>query len=284
DRLHRLLDLRLGRLARHLKDQRVLVFLNGETLFGDDRTSNYLICRVHLCHLRRSLPPRTLTRSRFLLCAFRFGCLALALRNRVLQRQLQLLNCRLAENGAVVTQQVIGMNFVSAHQLYSVEIAGAQFKVLVPVPVVDQERGAVHLQSIQGFAELLGLGLFHVECVHDDQLAIRKLGGQSRAQRAQDLLARKRVFVGAGLRSMYGAAMAPQRRTDRAYASSAGALLFPELLAGARDQLLVLGRMCTGTLGGAIMLHRLPEKVFIDGAENLVRKIEGADLGSAQVI
>src|SRR5216683_2029521 len=41
--------------------------------------------------------------------------------------------------------------------------------------------------------------------------------------------------------------------------------------------------MRTRTLGGAIVLHRFPEQVFIDSAEDLVRQIKGADFFALQV-
>src|SRR6185437_1882116 len=47
DPLHRFIDFRLSRLGSDLKDQRVLVFLDGQALFGDDRLANDLISRFH---------------------------------------------------------------------------------------------------------------------------------------------------------------------------------------------------------------------------------------------
>jgi len=35
--------------------------------------------------------------------------------------------------------------------------------------------------------------------------------------------------------------------------------------------------MRTRTLGGAIMLYRFPEQIFIDTAEDLIRQVKGAD-------
>src|SRR4029077_1673946 len=47
NRLHRLPDLGLGRSWRHLEDQRVLVFLDGQAFFRDHGTANDLICGFH---------------------------------------------------------------------------------------------------------------------------------------------------------------------------------------------------------------------------------------------
>src|SRR6185312_6569771 len=53
NRLHRLLDLSLGRFRRHLEDQRVLVFLDPQALLGNHRPANNLICGLHV----PTLPP-----------------------------------------------------------------------------------------------------------------------------------------------------------------------------------------------------------------------------------
>src|SRR6266853_4426044 len=45
--LHSFLNLCLRRLGRHLKDQRVLVLLDGQPFFGDHRTPNDLVCGFH---------------------------------------------------------------------------------------------------------------------------------------------------------------------------------------------------------------------------------------------
>src|SRR6202521_3435997 len=45
--LHRFLNFRLSRRRRHLKNQRVLVLLDGETFLGDDRTPKDLVCGFH---------------------------------------------------------------------------------------------------------------------------------------------------------------------------------------------------------------------------------------------
>src|SRR5208337_2906706 len=47
NRLHRLLHFRLRRSRSHLEDQRVLVFLDRQTFFGDHRTANNLVCGFH---------------------------------------------------------------------------------------------------------------------------------------------------------------------------------------------------------------------------------------------
>src|SRR4029077_14647665 len=60
DRLDGFLDLRLGRLLRHLEHERVLVFLDGQALLRNDRTAKNLVCRFHYatsaafsCRVRR---------------------------------------------------------------------------------------------------------------------------------------------------------------------------------------------------------------------------------------
>src|SRR5205814_2885816 len=83
--------------------------------------------------------------------------------------------------------------------------------------------------------------------------------------------------------AMYGAAMPPQRRADRAHAGASGALLLPQFLAGAGDQLAVLGGVGAGAQRGAIVLDRFPQQIFVDAAENFFRQLQRTDLLAAQV-
>src|SRR5690349_6515653 len=83
---------------------------------------------------------------------------------------------------------------------------------------------------------------------------------------------------------MHRAPMPPQRRADGADASAARALLLPQLLARAGDQLLVLGGVSAGAVGGAVVLHRFPQQVFIDRAEDLIGQVKRADLLPAQIM
>src|SRR4029077_1955608 len=80
------------------------------------------------------------------------------------------------------------------------------------------------------------------------------------------------------------AAVPPQRRTDGADAGASCPLLFPQFLAGARDQLLVLGSVSAGTLRGAVVPHRLPQQVLVDRAEHLIGEVKRPDLLPAQTI
>src|SRR2546426_2405358 len=79
-------------------------------------------------------------------------------------------------------------------------------------------------------------------------------------------------------------AVPPQRRADRADAGASRALLLPKLLARTRNLPAGLGRMRPRALPGAIVVHRLPEQVFIDRAENLVGKIQRANFLPAQIV
>src|SRR6185369_11121211 len=89
---------------------------------------------------------------------------------------------------------------------------------------------------------------------------------------------------GARLRSVNGAAVSPERGTNRTHASPAGSLLLPEFFARTRDQLLVLGRVRSGTIRGAEVFYRLPKQVFVHRAEDFIGEIQGPDLGSAQIV
>ena len=74
--------------------------------------------------------------------------------------------------------------------------------------------------------------------------------------------------------------MAPQWRTNGADTGAPRALLLPQLLARAGNQLLVLGGVRARALRGAVVLHRLPQQVFVHRAENFVGQVERPDLGS----
>ena len=177
------------------------------------------------------------------------------------------------------------MNLVAMHQFDALKVARAQSQVAIAVPRhFHQQARGLHFQSVQRLAELLGLGLFHIKGIDHDQLAVGKFRGQRRTQRPQQLLARKGVVVRARLRSMHRAAMPPQWRTDGSHAGAPRTLLLPQFLARAGDQLLVLGGVRAGTLRGAVMLHRFPQQVFVDRAENLFGEIERADLLPAQIM
>src|ERR1019366_2049332 len=113
---------------------------------------------------------------------------------------------------------------------------------------------------------------------------VGKLRSQRRAQRAQQFLLRKGVVIGSRLRPMHGAAVAPQRRTDRADTRPPRALLLPQLLARSGNAPAVLGGMRARARGGAIVCDRLPGQVFVDRAENFFGQIHRPSLGSAQIV
>src|SRR5258708_3539572 len=83
---------------------------------------------------------------------------------------------------------------------------------------------------------------------------------------------------------MHRAAMPPQRRPDGADAGAASSLLLPELFAGTGNLPAGFGGVRTGTLPGAVMLHRFPKQVFVHRAENLVGEIERSNLRAAQIM
>src|SRR4051794_12905849 len=57
--------------------------------------------------------------------------LAMLLRDRSLERNLQLLNRGMREDHVIVPQQVIGMNFIPTNDLESVDVARAQLKIAI---------------------------------------------------------------------------------------------------------------------------------------------------------
>src|SRR5207248_6864006 len=94
----------------------------------------------------------------------------------------------------------------------------------------------------------------------------------------QQLLAGKVIVIRARLRAVYRSAVPPQRRANRPNASAAGALLLPQLLARAGDQLAVLGRVRAGALRCAVVLYRLPQQVFVYRAKDFIGQLQLANL------
>ena len=45
-----------------------------------------------------------------------------------------------------------------------------------------------------------------------------------------------------------------------------------------------LGLVRSGALPGAVMLHRFPEQIFVDRAEDLIGEIDRPDLLAAQIV
>src|SRR6185437_6511085 len=85
-------------------------------------------------------------------------------------------------------------------------------------------------------------------------------------------------------RAVHRAAMAPQRRSNRADAGAACALLPPELLARTAYFALVLRLMRSSALARHIVPHRLVQQVRVHpGREHVVGQLHRADLLACQV-
>src|SRR6202022_2946045 len=112
-------------------------------------------------------------------------------------------------------------------------------------------------------AQRLGLVCLERPLIHYGELLLRELCGQCRAQGAKQHLLRQRVAVIARLRSVYGAAMPPERRTNRANARAASSLLPPELAAGAADLALIFGLMRTRAQPAQIPARSFVQQVRI---------------------
>src|SRR5437660_1022641 len=224
-------------------------------------------------------------RSRRLFCTLVLYFLALPLGQTVFQRNLQFLDRGMREDYAVILQQVIGMNLIARNQFQPLDISRTALQVLIArVGYVHNQNCLIHLQRIERRAELLGLRVLHIKCVDDDQLAVGVLRRQGRTQRAQKLLARESVVVRTRDRAMYGRAVPPQWRTDRANAGAPRALLLPQLLARTGYLPAGLGGVGAAVLSGAVMLYRLPDQIFVDRAEDFVGEVEGSDLLAAQIV
>ena len=180
---------------------------------------------------------------------------------------------------------MIRMNFVAGNQLEPCNVTRAQFQIAIArVRRIHDQHGLLHFQRRQRGAKLLGLRLFHVEGAHDRQLAIGKLRRQSGTQCTQKLLAGKCVVVGPWNRTMHGAAVPPQWRADRADTGASRSFLLPQLPARTGNLPAGLGGVRAAMLPGAVVLHRLPEQIFVDRTENLIGQIERSDLFAAQIV
>src|SRR5215470_4738090 len=97
-------------------------------------------------------------------------------RSRILQRNLQLLNCGLRKDYPVVAEKVIRMHFVSSHQLNTFQVSRTEFEIAIAVlRHLDQQRRLVDFQFVEGFAEQLALRFLHIKGIDDSQLAVSQL-------------------------------------------------------------------------------------------------------------
>src|SRR5580658_9356802 len=83
---------------------------------------------------------------------------------------------------------------------------------------------------------------------------------------------------------MHRSAMPPEWRPDRANTRPPRALLLPKLLARPGNLPASLGSVRPPVLPGAVMFHRLPKQILINGAENFIGKVKGPDLLAAQIV
>src|ERR1700686_2714701 len=86
------------------------------------------------------------------------------------------------------------------------------------------------------------------------------------------------VFITAGLRTMYRAALAPDGRADRAHAGPAGTFLPPELAARSGNLAAALGLVRSGAFAGQIPANRFVQQVNIHlGGKNRVSQFHLAN-------
>src|SRR5215471_13569132 len=186
---------------------------------------------------------------------------------------------------ALMTQQMVGMHFIPPDKFQPVDIACAQFQI--PVVVLcsfNHQYRLIHLERVQSLLKFLGLGFLQIERIHDDQFAIRELCRQCRTQGTQQFLAREGVVIATRNRAMHRATMPPQRGSDGSNTRPTGTLLLPQLLARPRHFPTGLRLVRSGALRGAVVLHRLPEQIFIHRAEDLIGEIECPDFLAAQIL
>src|SRR5271157_429158 len=300
DLLHGFLDFGLRGGGGNFKYHGVLQFLHAESLFRDDGTPDNLIVRG--CHglLLPLLGGRLFCHCGFLGRGFRrclgrrflFGCGrgrdrfhmrrfdGLAIR---VERMAQTGDGILGNQQAIVAQHIVRLQHIRRGELHTLHIAAGQFQIAV-FAVDHQQSGLRGVQLVKRGAQRLGLVRFERPGIHHRQLFFRQLRGERRTQRAKHHLLRQRVFVRPRLRAVHGAAMAPQRRTDRAHAGAPRTLLPPEFAAGAADFALILG------LGGAAAEPvEVPPRSFVQQVpidlrtKDRVRQFDLADFVAFQI-
>ena len=147
-----------------------------------------------------------------------------------------------------------------------------------------QQGGTLDSKLAQGGDQSLGLVGVHSPVLDHQELA----GGQFHRQRvAQGGTAGplgERVVVAAGLGAVDRAAALPERGPDGADAGAAGALLLPELAAGAGDFPAGLGGSGAGAALGQVVADRLPDQVLVDvfELEDFRQQVDGAGRGVVQ--
>src|SRR5262249_50767206 len=133
----------------------------------------------------------------------------------------------------------VGLQAIRRDQLHAIDVAAGKLEVAI-VTVRDQQRGLHQVQLAERESECLSLVRLERPGIDHSEFLVSELGRKRRAERAEDHFLRQIVRVAARLRSVDRAAMAPERRADRADTRPAGALLSPELAARAADFALVL--------------------------------------------
>ncbi len=162
-----------------------------------------------------------------------------------------------------MAQHVIGLQGRRGHHFHPIQIAAGQLQIVVARPFHDQHRARIAIEPGQRGAKILGLVRTERPAIHNGKLLTGQLGRKRRAQGAQNHLLGKPVFVAARLRAVYRAALAPDRRANGTNTRAAGALLSPELAAGAGNLAATLGLVRAGTFASQIPAHRFMQQMRI---------------------
>src|SRR5229473_793648 len=298
--LHGFLDLRLRGAGRNFKHHGVLRLFHAQAFFRDDRPPDNLIVRgghrlslpLFLCRLCGFLRCRRFL-GRRLWRGFLFYRLGRG-RNRFhvghnhrpllrIERVAQPHHRILREQQQVMLQHVVRLQTAGRRQSYALDVAAGALQVCV-LAVGDQQSRLRVIQLVQHRQQRLGLVRFERPRIHDCQLLLRQFCRERRAQRAEQHLLRQRVAVIARLWSVDRAAMAPERRTNRADTRAARTLLLPELAARAADFALVLGLVRAAAQSAQVPPRSFVQQVLIDlRAKDRVRQIHLTDFLAIQV-
>src|SRR6185312_4771405 len=171
-----------------------------------------------------------------------------------------MLNGVARHNERVAAHDVVDIRTLLRQHVDARQVARGAGEILIELgPVDDEYRRPAERRELLG--ERAGLGLFHGGLVQYDELAFLLLGGQ-RGLEAEltDLLLQTEAMI-AHDRTEDRRAAAELRRTQRALARAAGALLRPGLLGRAGDFAHALGLVRAGAALGELPIDDAREDV-----------------------
>src|SRR6266576_508021 len=159
----------------------------------------------------------------------------------------------------LVAQQVVDVQTLDAKHFDLRQIARGTLDLRIRLGNDDQR--ALDFELRQSLDHDLGLGVFKVKLIHNNNLAVATLKAERRKQSLAPRRARHTVGVISWLRAEHGAAADPDRRANAAGPRTSRAFLAPRFFAAAADESLGFRRRAAGAAIGKLHDHRLMQQV-----------------------